>query len=222
MCVLFRPPTRDKLPLFVVGTSGFAKEVELLALNCGHTEIYYISDNPEDVGQKVGQSIVKYCDETFFEFETPQTAEYIIGIGRPKIRKIIAERYKNFHSPTLVHPGVDSKYNEVTMGEGNIVTAGVQFTTDISIDEHNVFNLNMTIGHDAVIGSYNVFNPSVNISGGVVIEDCTLIGTGAQVLENLDIAPDTTIGAGAVVTKNIAEPNQVFVGMPAKPLKPRT
>jgi len=216
-----KPPTRHKLPLFIVGTSGFAKEVELLALNCGHTKIYYISSDYKEVGKKVGQSFVKYCDETFFEHENPGTVEYIIGIGRPKIRKIIAERYKNFHSPSLIHPGVDTKYNKVAIGEGNIVTAGVQFTTDISIDDHNVFNLNMTVGHDAVIGSYNVFNPSVNISGGVMIEECTLIGTGAQVLENLKIAPNTTIGAGAVVTKNITEPNQIFVGMPAKQLKPK-
>ena len=60
-------------------------------------------------------------------------------------------------------------WEQIKIGEGNIICAGNIFTTDIEIGSFNVFNLDCTVGHDTVIGSYNIINPSVNISGGVKI-----------------------------------------------------
>jgi sugar O-acyltransferase (sialic acid O-acetyltransferase NeuD family) len=148
-------------------------------------------------------------------------ADLVVGIGYPKVRAKVLERYlaagARFHYPNLVHPAASLDFRRVELGRGNVVTAGVAMTCDIRIGDFNLFNLNVTVGHDDVIGSFNVFNPSVNLSGNVTVGDRVLAGTGSQILESLRIGSDATVGAGAVVRADV-EPGQTVVGIPAKPI----
>ncbi|MBV8124766.1 MAG: hypothetical protein JOY60_08385 [Burkholderiaceae bacterium] len=209
-------------PLYIIGTSGFAKEVGQLA---GHinaatprwSRIEYLAEEATNIGLELPYGCVTGTD-ALLDREEP--ADFAIGIGRPKIRQRIAERCAArpwLAAPNLIHPNTLVDPAWMKLGQGNILTRGAVFTCSIVVGDFNVFNLNCTIGHDVRIGNCVVINPGCNISGGVSLGDRCLVGTGVQILEGLGVAADTTLGAGALVSKSITEP-AIYVGLPARPL----
>lgn len=217
------------LPLAIFGSGGISKEVYCLIKEITNINnkifdfIGFIGERESEVGNEIidGYKIVS-CDDEIIEF----TSKYkliglVIPIGNPKIKSSIYDKVSNISNvvfPNIIHPNICLDKNNVEVGKGNIITAGVNLTCDIKIGDFNLINLNCTIGHDTKIGNFNVINPLVAISGNVCIEHCCLIGTGSQILQGLNISKNSTVGAGAVVTKNV-EPNTTVIGIPAKPIQ---
>lgn len=210
--------------LFILGTSGLAREMAMLAEVVNAREhrweiAGFIAKDTEEVGKDLGIAPVAGDDTWLLTHELE--ADIVIGIGYPKVKSSVIlpyfEHRDRFSFPNLVHPSAHLDYRRIEWGIGNAITAGSNFTCDIQIGNFNLFNLNSTVGHDTIVGDFNVINPGVNISGGVKIGSRVLFGTGSQVLENLTIGDDVIVGAGAVVTKDIPE-GLTVVGIPARPL----
>lgn len=208
--------------LYVIGTSGFAKEVGQLAhdINAAGLQrwraIEYLAEHESEIGRPMPFGEVTATDAVLAGLATE--ADVAIGIGRPATRRAIAARLRvmpRVGLPNLVHPQAAVNLAHVRLGVGNVVTRGVVLTCDIEIGDFNVFNLNSTVGHDAVIGSFNVVNPGCNLSGGITLGDACLLGTGCQVLEGLRVASESVVGAGAVVTRSI-DAAGMYVGVPAR------
>lgn len=207
--------------ILVIGTSGFSKEVaqiirQIDPIGIRWAELCYVAEKQNEIGKKMPFGNVSYFDEDIDEVN--KITDVVVAIGHPGVRKKVTERLKknkNIKFPNIVHPSALMDRNYISMGRGNIITAGVKMTCDIEIGDFNVVNLNSTIGHDVVIGSCNVINPGVSISGGVKIGDECLFGTGCCILEGTKIVSVAVIGAGAVVTKNI-ECSGIYVGVPAR------
>lgn len=208
----------NKEEIYVIGTGGFAKEVYFLIKE---TNLYkfkgFIGYKPKTNHLIIGSNSNPIIDEEKF-LSKYKNSNIVIGTGRPHLLKQLSEKFKNFKTPNIIHPNFTSDKENINMGVGNIITAGVIFTTDITIGSFNVFNLNTTVGHDVVIGNYNVFNPSVNISGNSNIGDKNLFGVGSIVLENLKIENNNILGASSLLRTNINS-NAVYVGAPATYLK---
>lgn len=142
----------------------------------------------------------------------------VIAIGDPNIKSQLVERLTNrvVSFPVLTHPTAVIG-QEVTLGEGSMITAGCVLTADIAIGKHVLINLNSTIGHDVTLGNYTSVMPGAHISGAVTVGERVFIGTGVAILQHLTIAHDAIIGAGAVVTKSVLKAETV-VGIPARTL----
>jgi sugar O-acyltransferase (sialic acid O-acetyltransferase NeuD family) len=210
--------------LVVLGSSGLAREMAMVVEHVNAREhrwkfLGFVAADAAEKGRDLGLGPVLGDDAWLLGQDLE--ADLVVGIGYPKVRAKVLERYlaagARFHYPNLVHPAASLDFRRVELGRGNVVTAGVAMTCDIRIGDFNLFNLNVTVGHDDVIGSFNVFNPSVNLSGNVTVGDRVLAGTGSQILESLRIGSDATVGAGAVVRADV-EPGQTVVGIPAKPI----
>lgn len=210
--------------LIILGSSGLAKEMAMVAEYANARShawkfLGFIGAHASETGKDLGMGRVLGDDDWLLDGDLE--ADLILGVGYPKVRAKIIDRYlgkgARFGFPNLVHPSATLDFHRVELGRGNVITAGCAFTCDIEVGDFNLFNLNTTVGHDARIGSFNVFNPSVNISGGVTIGSRVLAGTGCQILENLSIGDDATLGAGSVVVKPV-EAGLTMVGIPAKPL----
>lgn len=212
--------------LVIYGAGGLAREVAFLAEEItAHAEgpefevLGFLSDDPGLHGTKVGKFEVLGGAEWFDGRHVPTAC--VIAIGTPKHIAAVSAKLKGRGDvifPNLIHPGTIWDRDRIELGEGNIVTAGSIFTTDIRIGSYNVFNLGCTYGHDTVVGDCCVVNPGCSISGNVVMEGENLVGTGARVLQLLTLGRGATVGSGAVATKDV-EPGDVVVGIPAKPLK---
>jgi sugar O-acyltransferase (sialic acid O-acetyltransferase NeuD family) len=124
----------------------------------------------------------------------------------------------NLKFPKIIDPNAIIGVENVSIGHGTVICAGVIITCDIDIKEYVTLNLSCTVGHDTVIKQFSSFMPSVNISGNVMIEKGVYIGTGAKIINQLKIGEKTIVGAGAVVAKSLP-PNCTAVGIPAKPIK---
>jgi sugar O-acyltransferase (sialic acid O-acetyltransferase NeuD family) len=112
--------------------------------------------------------------------------------------------------------------DEVSLGEGALISPYVTFTSNISIGRHFHANLNSYVEHDCVIGDFVTFAPAVRCNGNVHIGDGAYVGCGAIIKQGRPGSPMTigagaVVGMGAVVTRDVP-PGATVVGNPARPL----
>jgi len=203
---------------YIIGSGGFAKEVYFLAdESLPETHVFkgFIDKTPEtDTILVRGRNEPVIAEDTFLEQFKGQAIALFIGLGDPKIIRKIGEKYEKFEFPNLIHPNLVYDSRSVSLGKGNIITSGCNFTVDIEIGDFNIFNLDSTLGHDCVIGNFNVFNPGTQVSGGVKIGDANLFGTNCAILQYMEVGSGSILGAGGLLTKSLAS-NTLAVGVPA-------
>ncbi|MDN3606510.1 acetyltransferase [Kaistella yonginensis] len=205
----------------IIGAGGFGREVKMLIEQINKVDPQF--------------EIVGFYDDKFFDAEinglpylgkvddinrVRENLSIAISIADPHTKKSIVQLIKNNHIdfPNLIHPNVFIGTDEVVLGKGNIICAGVVITVNIKIEDFVILNLSCTVGHDTTVGSYSSFMPGVNISGEVVLQEGVYVGTGAKIINLLEIGQYTIIGAGAVVAKSLPS-HCTAVGIPAKPIK---
>lgn len=143
---------------------------------------------------------------------------FIVAIGSPAIRKRVTTSFADagLRAATLIHPraviGSQSR-----IGEGVVVTSGVQVSTNVTIGDHTHLNPASILGHDATLAEYVSVNPGAIVSGNVVVETGVLLGAGSVVLQGLTVGAGATVGASACVTKDVSA-GLTVVGVPARVL----
>lgn len=217
------------LPVLIFGSGGISKEIYSLVKyinSYNSSPIYnfigFVGNAVDEIGKEVIDSYkIVSCDDNIEEYtQSYNTIGVVIPIGTPSIKSNIFNKVSSISNvvfPNIIHPTINFDKDNVLVGMGNIITAGVNLTCNIVIGDFNLINLNSTIGHDTKIGNFNVINPLVAISGNVLIGNKCLIGTGAKVLQGLNINDNVIVGAGSVVVKDV-ESDMTVVGVPAKPL----
>ena len=205
----------------IVGAGGFGREVKMLIDQINKkTPTYEIVGFYDDKTYEKKVNGLDYLGK-ISEINSVDTSLCLaVAIGEPYTKSKIVNSITNSHIefPNLIHPTVMIGEDEVTIGKGNIICAGVIITVNIKIEDFVILNLSCTVGHDTTIGSYSSFMPTVNISGEVVIHQGVYVGTGAKIINLLEIGAYTIVGAGAVVSKSLPE-KCTAVGIPAKPIK---
>ncbi len=204
--------------ILILGAGGFAKEVHHLIRQIeGYNILGFIHEKP--------RSTITFDHKEYTVFNEKEALEFsndtciAIGIGDPLITKNGIQPFLDkFQFPNLVHPTVIADWGNIITGIGNIFTAKVMLTTNITIGSFNVFNLSCTVGHDTIIGDFNVLNPRVNISGGVEIGNDIFIGSNATILQYIKIEDNAVIGASSFVNKHVGK-NITVAGVPARPIE---
>ena len=212
----------DKIPfkLAILGASGFAREVADIALERQCSDLAYLVPDPEE---EVYFGYKLLPEKDIFRLQQ-QGFLFAVGVGDNRIRKKIATKYAQLSFPNIIHPSATMGQDTISQFErvrGNIVTAGVRFTNNITFGDFGIYNLNCTVGHDCLLKDFINLAPGVNLSGNVCLEEGVYIGTNASVLQGKSIDRQlvlreyATIGAGAVVTKEIPS-HSTAVGVPAR------
>jgi sugar O-acyltransferase (sialic acid O-acetyltransferase NeuD family) len=193
----------------IIGAGGFAREV---MAQMGQELVCFVDDQ---------YASDWYVDDNILPLSKfdPTVYEVVVAIGDPKIRsEIISRLPKETKYFTFKHPSAQILGNDVNIGQGSIICAGVIITTNIVIGDHAHLNLQTTIGHDCRIGNYFTTAPGAKISGNCNIQDFVYIGTNASVKEKINICNSSTIGLNAGVVKHITE-SGTYIGTPAKKIK---
>lgn len=147
----------------------------------------------------------------------PESQSALIAVGNPADKiKLLGKLPENTKFWNYISP--NAYVNNLTLGTGNFICAGVIITTDVKIGNHVHLNLQTTIGHDSVLGDFVTTAPSVNISGNVTIGKGVYLGTKSCIREKISICDNVVLGMNAGVVSDIEE-SGVYVGTPAKKIK---
>lgn len=203
--------------LIIIGASGFGKEVLWLARRLGKNVIGFLDDSPEKQNTDILDCPVIGKIDQFTQFND---VEFVMAIGSPRGRESVLRRMSESGQPkftTLIDPTAIIGQN-INIGEGSSICAGVILTVDICIGSHVVINLNSTIGHDVVIEDFVTIAPNVSISGNVILANKVEVGTNAAIREKITVGCGAVVGMGSVITKDIEE-HKFVVGNPARAIK---
>ena len=190
----------------LIGAGGFAREIvaevflqKKMQLKCFVDDEYWV-----DGLYKIS------------EFN-PESQSALIAVGNPADKiKLLVKLPENTKFWNYISP--NAYVNNLTLGTGNFICAGVIITTNVKIGNHVHLNLQTTIGHDSVLGDFVTTAPSVNISGNVIVGKGVYLGTKSCIREKISICDNVILGMNAGVVSDIQE-SGVYVGTPAKKIK---
>ncbi len=208
--------------MLVVGAKGFAKEVlEILHRNNQLENLVFYDDLTEDIGELLYSKfpILKKLEDAKEHFEK-SNKHFTIGLGGPKLRKVVFEKFELIGGElksTISSTSIIGNYNCI-IEEGCNIMQGVVITNDVIIKKGTIINQLSSIGHDVTIGEFCEICPNVSISGHCTIGSGSFIGTGAIILPKVNVGKNVIVGAGAVVAKDLPD-DCVAVGVPAKIVK---
>lgn len=217
------------LPVVIFGIGGLAKKIKATIDEINrnsYVDIFdlkgFVSDNSKDLGKDIQGIEVISTNNNFFDYAKKfNQIGVVLAFGNPSIKNKLYEEINqtpNILFPNIIHPKAIVYKDNLKLGIGNQIMAGVNICTDVKIGNFNLINLNSTIGHDVEIKDFNVINPLASVSGNVIVENEVLIGTGANILQNIKLKEKSVVGAGSLVNKNVME-IQTVVGIPAKEIK---
>ncbi|MDT0193796.1 acetyltransferase [Arthrobacter sp. AB6] len=210
--------------LVVIGAGGFGRETldVVDAINSSADKPTYsvvgVIDpmpGPENL-RRLRARGVDYLGSDDDWLATGKLARYVVAIGNPRIRLRIDTKYQaagHLRVWPLVHPsaGIGSS---ALPGDGSVICAGVQVSTNVSMGLHVQLNPNSTIGHDSVLDDFVSVNPGAIISGGVHLMEGAFVGAGAVVLEALTVGSYARVGASACVVRDVSS-GVTVKGVPA-------
>jgi len=209
------------MKIAIFGASGFGRELADICIEIGYTDIVFlVKDDPEIINLN---NTVYQDNKKNIEDLNNMGYSFAIGIGDPKIRKLIFEKYPSLHFPNIIHPSVtfgkDQK-NALEKSKGILITAGCRLTNNIVIGNFVLINLNTTIGHDCIIEDFVSIMPNVTICGNVHIKNSAYIGCSSSIVQGtlekkIMIGKNSTVGMGSIVLRSVKDQITVF-GNPAR------
>ncbi len=211
--------------MLIIGAKGFAKEVlEICHQNDELNNLAFFDDVNDDIYGKLYDKfpVLKSIQDAEQYFKKIDE-KFTIGIGKPKLRKNLAEKFINAGGKltSAISPKVHIGSYGVKIGEGANILDGVKISNDVKIGRAPIIYYNSIITHDAVIGDFTEISPDVKILGRATIGSFCQLGSGSIILPDVKIGDHVIIGAGAVVTKDIPD-HCVAAGVPAKIIKTNT
>jgi sugar O-acyltransferase (sialic acid O-acetyltransferase NeuD family) len=203
-----------KEPILVFGSGGQAKvTIDILELR-GSIKIAGMIDNTSESKGFMGYKILGGDDE----LSQLGLKSGVLAIGDNYIRSKVANKIlsiiPDFKFVNAIHPSAQI-CNNVEIGEGSMIMAGVCINSSAIIGSHCIINTNATIDHDDNIGNFVSLNPGVSLGGKVTIGAYSSIGLGSSVIHELSVGEHAIVGAGSVVVKDIPS-NVIAYGNPCR------
>ena len=211
------------IDVVVVGAGGFGRETldvleAMQAASPGLLRVLGVVDDHPSVRNRellADRTAALLGPISALEAMAP-TTRYLIGIGSPSVRARIEERLRvqGRAAFSAVHPSAVIGTRS-TIGDGSVICAGVQVSTNVYLGRHTHLNAASVIGHDSVLDDFVSVNPAAVVSGDVRIGTETLVGANATVLQGLSVGDNVVVGASACVVSDV-KPGLVVRGVPAR------
>ncbi len=203
-----------KKQVIILGAGGHAKVIADIVVKSGDQLIGFLDDNHEIQKNVIfdGKIVLGFINAE--NLKKYSNCFFVIAIGNNVTRELVAKKYAYLNWYTAIHPNAVI-VDEVEIGEGSVVMAGVVINTGTKIGRHCIVNTSSSVDHDNILEDYVHVSPGAHLAGNVKVGKMSWICTGATVINNISIGCNNIIGAGAVVIRNINDDNCTFVGVPA-------
>jgi sugar O-acyltransferase (sialic acid O-acetyltransferase NeuD family) len=181
-----------------------------------------IIDSVHDVGtERFGYKIIGRQEDIKSLIEEYGIEAGIITIGDNWIRYYISEQVKSlvkdFEFVNAIHPSVVIG-NNVQIGTGVVVMAGVIINPMAKIGNHTFFATGCQIEHDCTIDDYASVSAGSVLGGYVHIKKYSAVTLGVTILDRITIGQNSVIGSGSLVIKNVPD-NILAYGNPSKNIR---
>ena len=211
----------QKKSLILVGGGGHCKSVIDIAKSAGYT-ILGILDKPELVGTKVLDYEIIGTDDDIPQYV--DKAEFLITVGQiksPEIRKKLAaliDQAGGKCATIIASDAYVSKYAKI--GKGTVVMHKAVVNADANVGEHCIINTMANIEHEVQIGDFCHVSTGVMVNGGSYLSNDTFIGSQSVINQVVRInAERVIIASHSLVNKDITTKG-VYVGSPARMVRP--
>ena len=212
----------------VYGSGGYAREVMPLLRDYvnlisqhNNNEFLFIDDFVVEEEVVNGNSVLSF--DNLIEKFNGANIKCCIAIADRKVRQRLTEKCIDNAIQMISVKSLNSVVmDEVSIGEGSVLSPFVTVTSNVTIGKSFHANIYSYVAHDCLIGDFFTFSPAVKCNGNVHIKDGVYVGTGAIIhpgtKENpIIIGENSKVGVGAVVTKNVPD-NVTVIGNPAQVL----
>jgi UDP-perosamine 4-acetyltransferase len=206
------------MPVIVLGAGGHAK-VLINALQLCSVEILGITDpDPKLVGQDILGVPILGTDVELknYSAEKIQLINGLGSVGLPIARCRLFDECKKlgFSLATVIHPSAVMA-NDVDLGEGTQIMAGVVLQPGVRLGDNVIINTSASVDHDCRIGNHAHIAPGATLSGDVHVGRGAHVGAGASVVQGVRVGDGSLVGAGSLVLKDIPD-NVKAYGCPTK------
>ena len=143
-------------------------------------------------------------------FTYPQDAQFILGTGNKKWRKLFIDHFLKYYSSTENHfPNFYSSKAYISKtaraGIGNVFCPFSTLNADATIGNFNCINIYASINHDCIVGDFNIFSPYAGQMGYGTMGNSNFIGTNAIIVPKIILGNDNTISSGECVFDNMKD-----------------
>ena len=201
------------------GASGHGRVVADAARRQGLHVVAFIDDDPAKAGAPFAG--VHVLGSAGLAELREMGARLHIAVGHCRTRARLAELgiTRGLRLCSVLHPSAVIA-DDVTLGEGSFVAAGVVVNSGTQIGANVILNTSSSVDHDCSVQDGTHVAPGVHIGGLVQIGAGAFVGIGATVSNCRQIGARTIVGAGAVVLRDLPA-DVVAYGVPARVIRER-
>ena len=146
--------------------------------------------------------------------KVPHGYRLAVGVGDPKKRREIFQKFHPMAFPPIVHPSVTLEDRLYGLAWGVQIMAGVVLQSGYTIGENVLINFGALIDHDCNIGDHCVISPGAILCGNVTLGEGCFVGAGAIIIQGVTLDAETFVPAGTLVvaSDDFRKPQRVVRG----------
>ena len=197
------PPMADASPndcerIIIVGAGGFGREVLQWARHAWPEHVHkfagFVSADPTKLdGHAASLPILGSPND----FELRPTDGFVLGIGIPRIRRVVAEQLeaRGARFLTLIHPTAIVADTAV-IGPGSVICPYAIVSDAVRLGRCVLVNYHASLGHDAEASDFAVLSPYATLGGYAAV------GSDVFLAIHVTVGPNVTLGEGTIVSAN--------------------
>ena len=216
------PPMADATPsdcerIIIVGAGGCGREVLQWARHAWPEHVHklagFVSADPTKLN---GHAALLPILGSPNDFELRLSDGFVLGIGIPQIRRVVAEHLeaRGARFLTLIHPTAIVADTAV-IGTGSVICPYAIVSDAVRLGRFVLVNYHASLGHDADVGDFTVLSPYATLGGRAAVEADVFLGLHASVGPGKSVGACSKVSANSAVLANAAPDSLVF-GVPGR------
>lgn len=205
-------------PVIIFGTGGLARTA-LNIFEQNEVLVYgFLTEDETEVGEEINRIMVMATvDDDVFIRKSTKEADVFVALEdqseREEMIHTLIKKHKKM--PTNAIHRSAQLANDLSMGYGNLIQAGVSIGAAVELGNHNVIGSGTQIDYQVKLEDFVRLGAGCVVSAKVHLASQVLVGSGAVISGGVKVGKNAKIAAGSVVLRNVKEEAAVF-GNPAQ------